>query len=308
MIEHLEQRKLLADIAIVNGTIRIVGTAGDDKIEFGLAGGSMARVLDNGVESMRFDLRTTRAVSFAGLDGNDVLIMGRVPLRVFANGGNGDDAFSAAQGRLSDTLVGGAGNDYLFGGDGNDTLDGGLGQDGLLGDGGDDYIMFLSNMQGDDTISGGPGRDTIDGSGYPDGFKLRVGDRTPAVLTVDDFVFEDVEVILGSGFDDNISIVAGQAVEVFLGKGNDIFTGGSGNDTIFGGRGRDEIAGSVGDDTIIDVGEDSSVDILDGGQGNDRVIADAGDQVTNVELRRSSISDLIFNDDGTVDFRAEVTA
>ena len=82
MINILEQRVLFASIGIEDGVLRIVGTSGNDKIEFELISNNQARVYDGGVVSQTFDLNTVQAISFAGLAGNDVLIIGRVQLRV----------------------------------------------------------------------------------------------------------------------------------------------------------------------------------------------------------------------------------
>jgi Ca2+-binding RTX toxin-like protein len=302
VIEKLETRRLLADISLVNGTLRIVGTAGNDQIDLALFGRSQFQVLDAGTVAQTFDRNAVRTVSFAGLAGDDVLIVGRVPVRTFANGGTGKDAISAAQMSMSDTLIGGDGDDYLFGGDGPDTLDGGLGYDGLLADGGNDLIRFVSDDMGDDTVSGGGGRDTADAAAYQVATIFRIGDRTPAVLTISDFIFEDVERLLGSNFSDNVNTVAGRPVQIELLGGDDIFTGGRGNDTIVGGLGRDEIAPAGGDDLVIDLGGDSSADILAGGTGtNDIAVADAGDTVlVSVENRRANLNGILFNDDGTI--------
>ncbi|HEX8342666.1 MAG TPA: hypothetical protein VF624_17315 [Tepidisphaeraceae bacterium] len=306
VIENLEPRRLLADISLVNGTLRIVGTAGDDRIDLALFGRSQFQVLENGVVAQTYDRADARAVSFAGLAGDDVLIVGRVPVRTFANGGSGKDALSAAQMSMSDTLIGGDGDDYLFGGDGPDTLDGGLGYDGLLGDGGNDFITFVSDDMGDDTVSGGGGRDTASAIQYQVDTIFRIGDRTPAVLTISDFIFEDVERFIGSNFDDNINTVAGRPVQIEMLDGDDIFTGGRGNDTIVGGPGRDEIAPAGGDDLVIDIGGDASADILAGGTGtNDIAVADAGDSVlVSVENRRSNVTGILFNADGTITLAA----
>lgn len=269
MIDSLEPRRLLAAaVVLTDGHIRITGTTGNDKIEFALGTHGHAQVYVDGSVALTFVRKAvTHGVSFFGDSGNDVLIMGRVPLVLFADGGDGNDAISASRGgKIADTILGSNGNDYLFGGPGNDFIDGGGGDDGLFGEAGNDTLKILSDTLGDDTVSGGLGRDTIDASDYNRGIKLRIGDRTPSVVTVDDFVFEDVETILATGYNDNISIVSGLPITVFLGKGNDIFTGGRGNDTIYGGRGNDEIATAGGDDIIID---QEGTNIINGGTGND---------------------------------------
>ncbi len=286
MIDILEQRVLLASIGLEDGVLRIVGTSGNDTIEFGLVSGNKTQVYDDGVLAQTIDLDAVRAISFAGLAGNDVLIIGRVPLRVWADGGAGDDAISASRADVSDSLFGNDGNDYLYGGGGDDTLVGGAGYDGMIGGRGSDYIKILSDGLGDDTVGGGSSLaegaiDTVDATDYPSGTTQRIGDRTPAVLTVDDFIFEDIDIFLGSRFNDNISNVSGRPMQISLGDGDDIYTGGSGNETIDGGSGADSIFGAGGNDIFN--ARDGEIDQLNGGSGDDTVIADANDVLIDIE-------------------------
>jgi Ca2+-binding RTX toxin-like protein len=281
MIDSLEPRRLLAAISIVGNKLQIVGTAGDDKIEIALFGKTQAQVYDNNVVGFTFTLSDVQLMSFAGLAGDDEVIIGRVPLRCYMDGGEGKDALSASQFARNDTLFGRDGDDYLYGGDGSDLLVGGLGSDGLLGGPGDDTLRILSDGTGDDTASGGEGNDGVDATDYARGVNLAIGDRTPAVLTIDDFVFEDVEVVIGTGFSDNVSVVSGRPMRVNLGRGYDIFTGGRGNDTVFGGRGVDRIATAGGDDVIYD--QDGAIDNINGGSGEDTGIVDSNDLLTSVE-------------------------
>jgi Ca2+-binding RTX toxin-like protein len=289
MFQSLEQRKLLAAVGIENAVLRIVGTSGDDQIDFALVSNNQAQVYDAGVAGLTFDLDSVKAVSFAGLEGNDVLIMGRVPLRVWAVGGSGDDAISASRAAVNDSLFGDEGNDYLYGGDGDDTLVGGPGYDGLIGGRGNDYIKILSDASGDDTVGGGSSLaevgdhdiDTVDATDYTSPMSQRIGDRTPAPLTVDDFIFEDIDIFLGSTFDDNVANVSGRPMQVSLGDGNDIYTGGSGNETVDGGSGTDSLFGAGGDDIFN--ARDNEIDQLNGGSGDDTVIADANDILIDIE-------------------------
>jgi Ca2+-binding RTX toxin-like protein len=281
MIDSLEPRRLLADISIVANKLQIVGTAGDDHIEIALLGQTQAEVYDNKVSAFTFTLADVQLLSFAGLAGDDVIIVGRVPLRCYMDGGLGKDAMSASQFPRNDTLLGREGDDYLFGGDGNDFLQGGLGDDGILGDKGDDTLRILSDALGDDTVSGGLGIDGVDATDYARGVNLAIGDRTPAPLTIDDFVFEDVELVIGTGFSDNVSVVSGRPMEVRLGRGFDIFTGGRGDDTVYGGRGEDKIATAGGSDVIYD--QDSTIDNINGGSGEDTGIVDQIDVLESVE-------------------------
>lgn len=276
MFDTLEARRLLAAtltsarLDAEADKVILVGSADADVIEMKLFGKSQAQVVDGGDVVLTFNLTDATVVSFAGNDGADYLSMGRVPLRLYADGGNGADALSGSRGGLfENTMMGGSANDYLFGGTGDDTLDGGGGDDQLLGYDGNDTFRVLSDGSGDDSVLGGLGdKDAVDCTNYSRGVVLRIGDASPGPLTVDDRIYGGIEIVLGTGFDDDISNVNGQPLTVFLGKGNDRYQGGSANETVYGGRGNDTIFGYGGDDTIIDT---EGTNRLEGGRGENTV-------------------------------------
>ena len=104
-------------------------------------------------------LRVT--VNLAG--DNDELNAGaqaNAAVRIFADGGNGDDILTGGAG--ADVLNGNSGNDVLSGGNGNDVLSGGNGNDMLDGGNGGDT---LRGGDGTDTLLGGNGNDRLDGGG-----------------------------------------------------------------------------------------------------------------------------------------------
>ncbi len=78
-------------------------------------------------------------------------------------GMDGDDLI--AGGIDNDALYGGRGDDMIWGGDGNDSLWGGKGDDYLHGGKGND---FLHGGMGNDTLVGGRGDDTLVGGGGDD--------------------------------------------------------------------------------------------------------------------------------------------
>ena len=288
MIDSLESRRLFAAGVTITyqagGVMRIDGTSGADKIEFARYGKTQAVVYVDDVLTTRINLgKTVKSVTFSGGDGNDIFIMGRVPLPCTVDGGDGNDAISAnAYDSFNDRLYGNSGNDYLYGGPGKDFIDGGGGDDGMIGGGGNDYIKILSDSAGDDTVNGGTGYDTIDCTNYNRGVHLRIGDKSPPVLTVDDFVRDDVEKVLGTGYDDNIANVSGKPITVNLGFGNDIYTGGKAPETIFGGAGNDEIATYGGNDVINDT---LGSNIINGGTGTDTFKGKASDALTDIEVK-----------------------
>jgi len=287
MIDLLESRRLFAagvTITYNHGVMRIDGTSGADKIEFARLGKTQAAVYVDDVLTTAINLgKTVKSVTFSGGDGDDIFIMGRVPLPLTADGGDGNDAISAnAYQAFNDLLIGNRGNDYLYGGPGNDTLDGSGGDDGMNGGDGNDYIKVLSDNAGDDTVAGGNGYDIIDCTEYNRAVHLRIGDPRPPVLTVDDFVQRDVEDVLGTGFADNIANVSGHPLTVHLGAGNDIYTGGTAAETIYGGAGSDRIATYGGNDVIIDT---EGSNIVNGGDGTDTFKGKSTDELTNIEVK-----------------------
>lgn len=278
MFDPLESRRLLAAtltsarLDAETGKVVLVGSSDADLIQIARFGKRQAQVIDGGDVVLTFNLSDAKVVSFAGNDGADYLSMGRVPLPLYASGGNDADAISGSRaGNFSDTLLGDSANDYLFGGSGDDTLVGGGGDDQLLGDEGNDTLRVLSDSSGDDSVLGGPGNDTVDCTDYSRGITLSIGARDPAVLSVDDRIYGQVEVLLGTGFSDRINNISGDPLTVFLGRGNDRYTGGSENETVYGGRGDDTINTAGGNDTIIDT---EGVNSLDGGSGDNDLIND----------------------------------
>jgi Ca2+-binding RTX toxin-like protein len=127
---------------------------------------------------------------FHGRSGNDVL-----------NGGGGNDTLYGDGG--NDTLIGGGGDDTLIGGAGNDKLQGDDGDDTLSGDDGGDVLLGGAD---DDTLHGDAGNDTLNGGS---GFDVLEGGAGIDTLTgfhhADDFVFEQGDSSIGSGFRDVIT-------------------------------------------------------------------------------------------------------
>ena len=198
---------------------RLEGTADGDVI-FGLGG---ADRLDGG-------------------DGGDVLYGDDDALSpVF---GSGDDRLNGGAGR--DALVGGAGADRLAGGDGDDLLIGGFATN-VTNDGVNfsySYATFADG--GDDSYDGGAGYD------------LAILTFVRAAGITFDISSPAARAILADGV--QIGTIRGvEAIQAFLGAGNDVVTGGAssdelrgrdGDDTLVGGNGSDRIDGGSGDDLL----------------------------------------------------------
>jgi uncharacterized delta-60 repeat protein len=165
--QPLLARYLLPDAApvsarLVNGTVKITGTAGPDVIRLSVAGGRL------GVTGTlaAFDLGSFSRVEISGLAGEDTLDASAAPVPVPLDGGDGRDSLLGGAavdlllgGGGDDTLFGGRGADTLRGGDGNDYLNGGPGADQLFGDAGNDQIFAVDSVI--DTIDGGGGFDWV---------------------------------------------------------------------------------------------------------------------------------------------------
>jgi Ca2+-binding RTX toxin-like protein len=236
------------------------------------------------------DLSATdvQQVKFKGGDGNDRLDASQTNVKIYANGGNGNDTMRG--GNNTDILNGGEGNDAIRGGNNNDTLRGGNGNDILVGDKGSDFFdggwgddrMIWNDGDGSDTMRGGIGKDVTEFNGSvaqgddlilkADGGKaiFQRLNLVPITLDVDDT--EQFE-INGIGGDDTLNVKDLAATDVQQVK----FTGGDGNDRLDasqtnvkiyadGGNGNDTLIGGTNDDTLIG-GEGS--DFLNGGGGND---------------------------------------
>jgi Ca2+-binding RTX toxin-like protein len=87
-------------------------------------------------------------VIFNGNDGNDRLDASQTNVKIFADGGKGNDTLIG--GANNDTLIGGDGSDQLTGGGGNDVLVGGSVTGGFIdkfngGNGSDRYVLANAN-------------------------------------------------------------------------------------------------------------------------------------------------------------------
>ena len=188
----LESRRLLASIAaglavgeagdvrLVDGTLYVFGTSGQDSITATVtragrvyvrvgsntaatdgrtAGGSIVDVGAGIVETPR--LRDVTKIYVDGGAGDDVIRLDALSIPAEVHAGSGNDVVYGGSG--NDTLYGDGGSDYLFdgrgsdvlaGGAGDDTLRGRYGPDTLLGGNGDDRLMAQDN---EGVLNGGAG-------------------------------------------------------------------------------------------------------------------------------------------------------
>lgn len=276
---------------LVNGTLGINGTGGDDTIIIRAApvtpgGATMLRVQWNDYYR-GFAAAQVATVVVNAAAGNDAVCTAAVKVPVRLNGGTGNDTL--AGGSVSDRIEGGDGNDTLVGNDGNDTLRGGIGDDTLVGDGGNDLL------------DGGVGADEIHGEGGTDWVDY-TSRTAPLVVTLhpfassgeageNDTIFDCVEIVNGGAGDDvitgnvsNNTLYGNAGSDKLFGVGgNDKLYGGAGKDALTGGAGIDQLFGDAGDDLLI--ANDGTKDSLFGGAGIDTGSVDAIDILNSVEKK-----------------------
>lgn len=188
---------------------------------------------------------------------------------VVRNGGGRPETLFGTPGR--DELFGGGGNDLLYGGrttnwydpDRDDTLDGGTGSDRIYGGFGNDLIRW---SVGEETVYGGGDTDTLDLSRAREGADLSLGGFASLNRGATDlWLVEDVEIVIGTRFGDDLLAYSYHATSFYGGAGGDTLTGGYMVDRLVGGGGSDRLLGDGGSDRLY------------GGAGGDHMFGDEGD-------------------------------
>jgi fibronectin-binding autotransporter adhesin len=132
----------ISETAVVDGTLFVTGTDGDDVIKISPSGKPSAsdatvRVKVNGETTIHTGVN---AIVVHGLEGNDKIhLAGSIKLPATLYGDAGNDRLKGGKG--ADVLVGGDDNDHLNGHKGEDILIGGEGADRLLGGPNDDILI-----------------------------------------------------------------------------------------------------------------------------------------------------------------------
>lgn len=279
-VELLGAVQVVPIASLVNGTLQINGSSGDDSITFGTDGDNR-RVSVNG-RVLNFPAADVDLIEIFGAEGDDnIALADNAPgTRIFAGGGNdsvrggldndeifgqdGDDQLDGFGD--NDSMDGGTGNDYLMGGtdidfsaavmdaglfdqdtllggDGNDTLSGGLDVNVLQGGEGNDVLNGSGSR---DSLDGGAGNDMLRGWGNTD---LLVGGADDDTLQGDSFDHPTRGGAANGGAD---TLEGGAGIDNMFGFfGNDLFRGGPGADLLFGGDG-DDTTDEVDEDDILD--------------------------------------------------------
>jgi len=141
-----------------------------------------------------------------------------------------------------------------------EEIEGAAGDDSFTGGDGDDYF---SGWSGANTFNGGAGEDTVSYEEDPAGIQAALSDDY--VINgwgETDYVADDIEVIIGSDYDDTLD-----------GDYNDnVFYGGDGADSFGYIYGADSLYGEEGDDTFTLDGTVDSGTVIDGGDDTDTVL------------------------------------
>ena len=259
----LEDRKMLAAAAVVDGTLEVRGDntsevlsvrqVESDLIVYSRSGAG------NGENFFRTSAENVDAITIRGFGGNDQII-NRTEIPSLLLGGNGNDL-----------LVGGTGEDVIQGGEGNDRLAGDFGFT--------PQNIGTATLGSDDILAGGEGNDVITGIGGDDTINGQEGDDLLIGGAGNDNIFgaQGNDKLAGDGGNDILSGSDGND-QIRGDLGNDVLIGGDGDDTLFGGEGNDRLRGDLGtdvskggagDDVLISIGDAQSSDRLIGGHGDD---------------------------------------
>jgi uncharacterized protein (TIGR03118 family) len=139
--------------ALANDVLTITGSRNDDAVTVSLShGGSRLTVRAGGDEIGEFNTADVGSIHFAGLAGDDVIVVSpQFTGPTLLDGGAGNDVVIGGGG--SNVLLGGIGTDFLLGGRGRDILIGGDGRDVLVGGGGDDLLIGGSTASDGDAAA-----------------------------------------------------------------------------------------------------------------------------------------------------------
>nr|WP_281432989.1 cadherin domain-containing protein [Microvirga terrestris] len=232
------------------GTDSLYGGAGDDFLD----GGAGADRLDGGTGYNWASYSTAAVIGTS--EGVTVNLNNTSENRSEAIGDQYINIHALEGSNFDDKLTGYATvGTALNGGEGADTLIGGTGNDDLIGSNGDDILI---GGGGDDGYFAGQGTDTVSYENAKAGIALYLvdWDKNKGDAAGDRFDYSEIEIYVGTAFNDVMSAYEDQK--------SDIFYGGKGQDILLGRVGSDELYGEDGDDTL-DGGEGG--DVLDGGAG-----------------------------------------
>jgi hypothetical protein len=214
---------------LVNGELRLQGTAGNDQITLSVAKTNLVVKVNS--QTLRFPVADVKSIVISAGDGNDTIRLNAGVISTTVYGGGGNDTFIINNGG-GNTLVGGAGDDtYKFGA--NSILP--------------DVIVENQNE----------GSDTLDFSALPAASPVTVNLLSNAALAMTGTTF------LATGSAANMENVRGTSGDdvITLNSALNTVRAGAGNDTIYGALdySKDVIDGGPGTNTL--VGDFDAIDI-----------------------------------------------
>ena len=217
----------ITQIELINGTLRVAGSSGNDRLYFGPGRASdSVEVIINGVS--RGEFTGVSRLYATGRNGNDLIeVDSAVRFRADLFGDDGDDLSIGSD--MNDVLSGGFGNDTLVGQAGDDLFRGGVGDDM--------YLFDADTSLGSDTLTDTSGVETISFAGTAANVTFNLGLTTPQSI---------------NGGQLTLKLASASAFENLIGgAGNDTLTGGARINTLTGGAGNDRLAGGGGNDTYV---------------------------------------------------------
>jgi Ca2+-binding RTX toxin-like protein len=277
---------------ILTGIENLYGTVCADT----LIGDDGANILhgDGGDDTLRGGGGADRLIGAAGTD-TASYVNSTVGVTVNLTAGTGSGG--AAEG---DTL---SGIENVTGSAHDDVLVGNAEANTLLGGGGDDS---LRGGAGADTLDGGNGSDTATYIESATGVDVNLLAGTGSGGTAQGDTLSDVENLIGSLFDDDLTgddgrnlLQGGIGVDELAGHGgNDTLEGGIGDDWLVGGTGADTLAGGSGFD-FASYGDSTAGVTIDLTAGTASGGEAAGDTLSSIEhLAGSDYADALTGDAG----------
>lgn len=252
-------------LSFKSGILTINGSPQSDMITINSANGKLQHNLQLGGNLVsQWDMDSQRP--------DEQIFLLSDTLKVFINGGDGNDSLSTQGLPMISVLNGGTGDDVLIGGSANDTIKGDTGKDTLIGGAGNDLYLFDTDLAlGSDTIEETEGGiDTLDFSS-----------TTTRAIAVDLSSSATQVVNMGLSLKLNSNSSIENVVGGYLGdqlKGNALantLTGGHGDDTLNGQGGNDTYSFdsdlALGSDVIVESA--GGIDTLDFGKTTTRSVS-----------------------------------
>ncbi len=235
--------------------VSIMGTSGDDTLNFGSATLQNIDYIDAGMGN-DLVVGSSQADTISGGFGVDTL-----------HSGNGDDVFQIGLGE---------GDDVIHGEEGTDII--------RLGSGVNSFSLRNTTFSAADAeIIQLDSPDTLTINAINTAFSWNLEAITfTNVLSLVINMGSTGDQLTGSSLDEQVfagggsdTVSSGVGNDTLSGEdGNDVLSGGSGNDVIIGGAGDDVVDGGTGDDTF-EVGLNHGLDHYSGGDGDDTILATA---------------------------------